>query len=112
MVLIHCCKCATPCLLSHVPVKQAIVEHIGMGQHGLSVGKISDELNFWLIGGLSHNLLFFAYKAMYYINLSTRQGNFSHGGMLMCCLVIWYMIPCLDGWVLVFLSNILLPSAK
>jgi hypothetical protein len=62
-----------------VTVKQAIVEHIGMEQHGLSFGKISDELNFWLIGGLSHNLLFFAYKAMYYINLSTKQANFNHG---------------------------------
>jgi hypothetical protein len=61
-----------------VTVKQAIAEHIGMGQHGLKFGKISDELNFWLIGGLSHNLLFFVYKAMYYISLSTRQANFSH----------------------------------
>jgi hypothetical protein len=48
-----------------------------MGQHGLSFGKMSDGPNFWLMGGLSHNL-FFVYKAVYYINLSTRQANFSH----------------------------------
>jgi hypothetical protein len=55
------------------------VEHIGMGQDGLSFGEMSDELSFWQIGGLSHNLLLFVYKAVYYITLSTRQANFSHG---------------------------------
>jgi len=34
---------------------------------------MSDELNVWLMGGLSHNLLFFVHKAVYYISLSTRQ---------------------------------------
>ena len=46
IVLIECCKCATTCLLCHVTVKQAIVEHIGIGQHGLTFRKISDELKF------------------------------------------------------------------
>jgi hypothetical protein len=32
--------------------------------------------------------------------------------MVMCYLVIWYIILCLDGWVLVLQSNVLPPSAK
>jgi hypothetical protein len=62
-----------------------------MGQHGLSFGKMSDELNFWLMGGLSHNLLFFVYKAVYYSNLSTRQANFSHGEKLV---LAWTLLFC------------------